>query len=141
MWIAKYAKPDAIIPHAGWHLSYMGGIKRIQHKLLSMTHQEFNSDAFNTKEHILQAMSKGKDFLPTRAKFSIADVSVLPFYVQQNEKLFQDLIVKKDSNYLYKSLYQPYLEFKKRIRLKVRQIRIIGGAKKKTLSKLFKKTS
>ena len=141
MWIAKFAKPDTIIPNGGWHFSYMGGIKRIQQKLSSMTHQEFNTDTYNTKEHILQAIAKGKNFMPLHATFSITNTNLLPSYVQQNKKMFDELLIKKDSSNLYKKIKISSLEVKKKIRLIVRQPRIIGGRGKITLLKQFKHIS
>ncbi len=121
-WIAKFSKPDFTIPDAGWHFSYMGGIKRIREKLSNMTHQEYNNDKYNTEEHILQAVYKKKDFLVNKYKFRIAPITILPQYVQENTDLFSTFLLDKNQEHT-SSLLFPYLEIKKRLRLTARNIR------------------
>ncbi len=91
-WIAKFSKPDVIIPDGGWHFSYMGGTKRIADKISSMTHQEFNLDKFNTPEKISRAILSKKDLFELGWKFKIANMTDLPQYVQENPTRFKLLL-------------------------------------------------
>ena len=38
-YIARFTKPDLLIPDGGWHFSFIGDIKKIQYKMTAMAHQ------------------------------------------------------------------------------------------------------
>lgn len=46
---------------AGWHFSYMGGITRIQEKIRSFAHAEYNKPEFLDEDFILKRMTDGLD--------------------------------------------------------------------------------
>lgn len=50
-----------MVPKAGWHFSYMGGVDRIIYKIEHGSHQEFNTDYFKNKDRILKQINEGKD--------------------------------------------------------------------------------
>lgn len=123
-WIAKYSKPDVIIPNGGWHFSYIGGVKRIRKKLAEFAHQEYNNDQYNTPEKIIKAISTGEDFLNRGLKFKVNSVDFLPKYVLDNQEKFKDLII---NHFASESFYYLFLSFfldsKKNIRLIYRYLR------------------
>lgn len=49
------------VPNAGWHLSYFGGAARIQTKIESFLHQEFNHPEHRDPETIAARMRTGAD--------------------------------------------------------------------------------
>jgi len=49
------------IPLAGWHFSYLGGIKEINRKLERFSHQEFNKNKYKDQERNLKRVLDGKD--------------------------------------------------------------------------------
>lgn len=49
------------VQRGGWHLSYFGGIARIQKKLGEFSHQEFNTDFFRSEAHIASVIDSGSD--------------------------------------------------------------------------------
>jgi len=108
IYLTIFLKPDIEIENGGWHLSYMGGIKKIQQKLASFAHQELNNDVFNTPERITIAINRGEDPFGFGWKFKIIDLEKLPKYVQDNQKKFEKLLIAKEikmtqfrENYLY----------------------------------------
>ena len=48
-----------IIKNAGWHFSYLGGIKKIQYKIRSAAHKELNTKKINSKENISKMINDG----------------------------------------------------------------------------------
>jgi len=123
-YVARFTKPDVLIPDGGWHFSYIGGLKRIQKKVASMAHQEYNNEQFNTPENIKKAIAEGKDFLDHGLKFKIIDKSFLPEYVLKNESKFKDLIIEKfekQSPFYFIELI--FLEIKKALRITYRKSR------------------
>lgn len=122
-YVARFTKPDLLIPDGGWHFSYMGGIKRMQEKLSTLAHQEYNNDKFNTAEHIRLSFLERKDFLDHGRKFKIVDVSLLPEYVQKNQSKFKALIAKKSDHEPSFYIERTYLVIKKFLRLIYRKVR------------------
>lgn len=69
----------------GWHLSYLGGVEAIQHKLDSAAHHEINKPPFNERSHIESCMETGADLFgrPDKACESVP-LAALPNFVQDN---------------------------------------------------------
>lgn len=131
MYVNKFLRPDVRISDAGWHFSYMGGLKRIQMKVSSTGHQEFNTDQYKTPENIKLAIAEGRDFLNHGLKFKIVDPSFLPQYVQQNKEKFKDFLIdkfKKES--LTYRFEKPILQIKYKLRLIYRKLRSIYNKEK-----------
>lgn len=120
MWIAKYSKVDRYIPEGGWHLSYMGGVKRIQEKISSQAHQEYNTDKYNTPENIIKGIVKGVDFMGQGNVFRMRPLAMLPDYVKENGLQFKELLLDKPNA---QQFLIPFLNVKHVLRLKARHIR------------------
>lgn len=126
IYFPRYSKTDVIITDGGWHFSYMGGIKKIQQKMISMAHQEFNNDNYNTKEKILRAIADRHDFLGHGYKFKIKDIDNLPNYVIENKVKFKDLLAEEYSGrYKFQKLVNLYWKLKNTLRLFYRNLRRI----------------
>ena len=52
---------ECVIPCAGWHFSYLGGVSEINRKLERFSHQEFNKGKYKQPAQNLQRVLKGKD--------------------------------------------------------------------------------
>ena len=50
-----------VVKKAGWHFSYLGGLKKIKEMIRSFAHTEFNKEEFLDDKNILEAMEQGKD--------------------------------------------------------------------------------
>lgn len=119
-WVAKFSKPDTVIPDGGWHFSSIGGVKKIQEKIANMTHQEFNNDRYNTPEQIRRAIRDGKDIFGHGLKFKVTNMESLPYYVQSNIHKFNNLILF-EMNISFQS--NLLLEVLKYLRLVFRRLR------------------
>ncbi len=51
--------PLRAIDSAGWHFSYLGGIKLIKHKLRNFSHQEYNTDQIVNDDYIKFCIENG----------------------------------------------------------------------------------
>jgi glycosyltransferase involved in cell wall biosynthesis len=49
--------------NGGWHFTYFGGVKQIQSKLESFSHQEYNNDQIKDEKNILTAIKTKTDIL------------------------------------------------------------------------------
>lgn len=87
-----------IIPNAGWHFTYIGGVQKIIEKLEAFSHSEFNNNEFKNKEKIEEQLKSGKDVLGRNVKFNVLnDLSSLPIYLQREStiKKFKDYFIQK----------------------------------------------
>ena len=76
------------IRNAGWHFSYLGGIKSIQTKLKSFSHTEYNKEEYVNDEIILKALKNGTDVLK-RKGVSFKTVNLL-FFPKQLRVLIRE---------------------------------------------------
>lgn len=76
----------------GWHLSYLGGVEAIRHKLESAAHHEINRPPYNTIDHITRCMASGDDLFgrPER-RAEYVDYGELPPYLIENRERFAHL--------------------------------------------------
>lgn len=86
-----------MIPNAGWHFSYMGGVEQIQTKLASYCHRELDIPKFNNSEHIINTIKTGKDLFNRniQSKFIPIDDS-FPQTVIQNLQRWKEFIYPMD---------------------------------------------
>lgn len=74
-----------IIPNAGWHFTYLGGVKNIINKLEAFSHTEFNNDTFKSHEKIEEYITTGKDLFGRDMQFKmLKSLDSLPEFVQKN---------------------------------------------------------
>lgn len=74
-----------IIPNAGWHFTYLGGVKNIIKKLEAFSHTEFNNDTFKSQEKIEEYITTGKDLFGRDMQFKMLEnLETLPKFVQEN---------------------------------------------------------
>ena len=82
---------DTIIPDAGWHFSYMGGVDAIQGKVRAGSHwRECGTPEFLDEGHLSQALASGSDLF-NRAGYETVTVSLddrFPKYLVENQEKF-----------------------------------------------------
>jgi beta-1,4-mannosyl-glycoprotein beta-1,4-N-acetylglucosaminyltransferase len=71
----EHSHPVPIVKKGGWHLSYFGNASRIQMKLKSFSHQEFNYDQYTNLESIERNMNNSTDIL-YRSNFQLLKVAI-----------------------------------------------------------------
>jgi beta-1,4-mannosyl-glycoprotein beta-1,4-N-acetylglucosaminyltransferase len=68
-----------ILPNAGWHFSYLGGIEKVKTKIESFAHTELNRPDITSEQNILNAISKGVDiFKRDGVSYKTVPISVYP---------------------------------------------------------------
>ena len=120
-YVARFSPIDVLIPDGGWHFTFLGDSKRIQNKLGSWSHQEYNNDAFNTKEYVEYVISHGKDILGRKLRFSYMPASFLPKEVQMNPDRYSDILLFSPPKVSH--VYDVLLSVKRVARLMIRRIR------------------
>jgi beta-1,4-mannosyl-glycoprotein beta-1,4-N-acetylglucosaminyltransferase len=122
-YVIRHSPNDVVIPYGGWHFSYMGGIKTIQDKMATGSHQEYNNSHYNTKEKIIRAILKKKDIFGHGDKFDFVSLNSLPTYLQENQKKYSEMFLVKEQDTKFNKQYMTFLEFKHILRVILRAIR------------------
>lgn len=125
MHAAKNLIPDVKIPDGGWHFSFIGDVEKIQKKITTTGHQEFNTEKYKNSENIKLAIAQGKDFLNHGLKFKIVDKSFLPPYVLKNQSKFKNLLIDKlEKETPYYFMKYIFLTLKLQSKLSLRKIKL-----------------
>jgi beta-1,4-mannosyl-glycoprotein beta-1,4-N-acetylglucosaminyltransferase len=81
------------LPDAGWHFSFIGGVEKIQQKLQSFAHTEYNTGDFTARQHIEEAILKGKDVLKRDGiEIKYVPLSYYPVALQEVMKQYPHLL-------------------------------------------------
>jgi beta-1,4-mannosyl-glycoprotein beta-1,4-N-acetylglucosaminyltransferase len=90
----KYKKVQ-VIPDAGWHFGYLGGVQKIIEKLEAFAHTEYNLPAYKDPAFIQEAICKGKipyaEFPSRLVKVNVD--SSFPEYLLSHQNLFQKYLL------------------------------------------------
>jgi beta-1,4-mannosyl-glycoprotein beta-1,4-N-acetylglucosaminyltransferase len=102
------------LPDAGWHFSFIGGVEQIQQKLQSFAHTEYNTGDFTARQHIEDAILKGKDVLKRDGiEIKYVPLSYYPVALKEVMKQYPHLLhVRKRS--LLIDLYYMLRRIKKK---------------------------
>lgn len=76
------------VKNGGWHFTNLGGAERVQAKLESYGHQEFNTAAI--KSQLADRIARNEDFIGRQHRFWI-DETELPSYLLQHKEHYQAL--------------------------------------------------
>ncbi len=88
-----------IIPNAGWHFTYVGGVQKIIDKLEAFSHTEYNHAEFKDEKSITHIIENGKDLFGRDLEFEInTDMTDLPKFLQS-----KDIETKWSSLFFHKS--------------------------------------
>lgn len=89
------------VEDGGWHFGYMGGHgekdirKRVQEKVISAAHQEYNSKHVLSK--VTDQIKDGKDIFGRDAKFIRCEIDEsFPAYIRENQKELSFLIMQEE---------------------------------------------
>lgn len=61
--LRNHSRSFPCLNESGWHFTFFGGVDKIQDKLNSFSHQEFNTDQINNKENIENSIKNREDLL------------------------------------------------------------------------------
>ena len=65
----RHAPKFGIFNKGGWHLSYFGDVSFIQKKIKSFSHQQYNTEPYNTTENIKECIKNTSDLFNRDKKF------------------------------------------------------------------------
>ena len=83
-----------IINNGGWHFSFLKDPQSIKHKIMSYSHQEYNTDEFTNTDLIKEKISKGKDLFNRDIKYEKININDnFPKYIIDNKEKFKDWIL------------------------------------------------
>lgn len=83
----------ALIPHAGWHFSFLGAGLNATEKIEAFAHTEVNKEDYKTAEHINRCIHEGIDPFDRFPLKYTAIGSTHPGWVQRNQDELRHLIM------------------------------------------------
>jgi hypothetical protein len=82
-----------IIKNGGWHFTSMGGVERIQEKIRSFAHQEFNLPEFMNGDRLAEALALGKSLFHPSEVFQWTKIDdSYPRYLREHLEKFSGWI-------------------------------------------------
>ncbi len=92
--LARSWRQCVMIPCAGWHFSYMGGMEMIKKKIQSFSHQEFNDERWLNEDWIIEMIRSGKDLFGRDSEefYSIPLKYLMPKPVQDNPEKYRKFL-------------------------------------------------
>ncbi len=82
-----------IIPDAGWHFSWLGGVDAVISKLEAFCHPKLNTPEIKNPDRIQSLIDQGRDIVDGRPVFKIVDIdSSFPRALQANPGRYAHLI-------------------------------------------------
>ena len=112
----RFAPHKKNVKNAGWHFSYMGGIKAIQKKLLSFSHTELQHIAQNPVE-IKKRIQSGKGFGGFCDRYMAEPLeNNFPEFIQKNSTTFTEHILPASTKkWRYHFLHRAFYKYCKSI--------------------------
>lgn len=87
-----------VIENGGWHFTFLGGIKAVQNKIRSFSHQEYNNDYYMNENRLQKLIQDGVDIFERGYKYKIVNIDKsFPESVRKNKEKYSHLILKKSS--------------------------------------------
>ncbi len=83
-----------LIDNGGWHFSFLKKPESIKNKIISYSHQEYNTKEFTNIDLIEKKISLGKDLFHRKIKYEKIDIdNSFPDYIIKNKDMFKDWIL------------------------------------------------
>ncbi len=83
-----------IINDGGWHFSFLKDPESIKRKIISYSHQEYNTNKFTNIEFIKNKISSGEDLFDRKINYKKIDIdNTFPEYIVKNRELFENWIL------------------------------------------------
>ena len=86
-----------LVRNGGWHFSYLGNAKKIQKKLKSFAHSEYDSPEYTDLDRIQQAIDSGRDLFGRFGDSEFQKMEIddsWPRYIVENKEKFKKYIVE-----------------------------------------------
>ena len=92
-WRIDKPKNVEIIKNGGWHFSFLNTISKIQLKLKSYAHTEYNKSKFINKKKLASKIKNYKDIFNNKVNLEkILIDNTYPYYIMKNKKKFRKWI-------------------------------------------------
>jgi hypothetical protein len=93
-WLRLWRQNARLIPHAGWHFSYLGDEAQIAHKLRNFSHQELNDPDLIARLDLEEILAQRRDLFghPIAAWEIVVLDDYFPRHVVENRDRFKTLI-------------------------------------------------
>ena len=89
-----FSKDIQLIYNGGWHFSFLKNPESIRNKIISYSHQEYNTDEFTNIEQIKQKITKGEDLFHRNIIYKKVNIDeTFPNYINENKEKFKKWIV------------------------------------------------
>ena len=89
-----FNKNIQLIDNGGWHFSFLKKPESIKNKIISYSHQEYNTKEFTNIDLIEKKISLGKDLFHRKIKYEKIDIdNSFPDYIIKNKDMFKDWIL------------------------------------------------
>ena len=82
-----------VIPNAGWHFSYLGGVEKIVEKIEAICHREVDKPEFKDADHLARCLESGDDIYKRNQKITYVKIDgTYPDYITHNLDRFGQYI-------------------------------------------------
>ena len=89
-----FDKQIQLINDGGWHFSFLKDPESIKNKIISYSHQEYNTKEFTNVDFIKNKISKGEDLFRRKIRYEKVNIDkTFPKYIVNNKEMFKDWIL------------------------------------------------
>ena len=89
-----FRKNVQLINNGGWHFSFLKDPVDIKKKIISYSHQEYNTKEFTDVESIKKKIISGKDLFERKINYKKINIdNSFPNYIVENKEMFKDWIL------------------------------------------------
>ncbi len=83
-----------LIENGGWHFSFLKSPEAIRNKIISYSHQEYNTENFTNIDLIKKRISLGEDLFQRKIEYKKVDIDdTFPEYIIKNKDMFKNWIL------------------------------------------------
>ncbi len=89
-----FSKKIQLIDNGGWHFSFLKDPESIKNKIISYSHQEYNTKEFTNTDLIKKKISSGVDLFQRNIDYKKIEIDrSFPEYIIKNRERFKDWII------------------------------------------------
>jgi beta-1,4-mannosyl-glycoprotein beta-1,4-N-acetylglucosaminyltransferase len=87
-------KQPQLILNGGWHFSFLKNAESIKSKIISYSHQEYNTEEFTNIDNIEKQILKGEDLFKRNIKYKVVNLdNTFPNYIFKNKEKFKNWLI------------------------------------------------
>ena len=87
-------KQPQLILNGGWHFSFLKDAESIRSKIISYSHQEYNTEEFTNIDNIEKQILKGEDLFKREIKYKVVNLdTTFPNYIFKNKEKFKNWLI------------------------------------------------